>query len=97
MNLKEFQERDRQLLAMSGIPERPKGGRRSPNTKATGGTRYGVIMIPRTFRGPRTSTKTNSATSLNGVKPTGSPASNPPNQGAPLGDYQARKNPPQDS
>ena len=79
MNLKEYQQNLKQLLAMSGLPERPKSGRRSPKTPVTGGTQYGVIMIPRTFRGPRTSTKTNSATSLNGVKPTGSPASNPPN------------------
>ena len=68
-----------EVLATYGITVNPSLGRRLPNTKATGGTRYGVIMIPRTFRGPRTSTKTNSATSLNGVKPTGSPASNPPN------------------
>ena len=83
MNFKEYQERWKTLIATSGIPERPKGGRRSPKTPATGGTQYGVIMIPRTFRGPRTSAKTNSATSLNGVKPTGSPASNPPNWGPP--------------
>ena len=53
MNLKEYQERDRQLLAMSGIPERQKTGRRSPKTPATGGTQYGVIMIPRSWRGPK--------------------------------------------
>ena len=58
MNLKEFQERDRQLLAMSGIPERPKTGRRSPKTPATGGTQYGVIMIPRSWHGPK-STRSN--------------------------------------
>ena len=66
-------------LAISGITVNPKTVSPSPNTPATGGTQYGVIMIPRTFRGPRTSTRANSATSLNGVKPTGSPASNPPN------------------
>ena len=68
-----------EVLATYGITVNPKTVSRSPKTPATGGTQYGVIMIPRTFRGPRTSTKTNSATSLNGVKPTGSRASNPPN------------------
>ena len=53
MNLKEYQERDRQLIAISGIPERPKGGRRLPKTPATGGTQYGVIMIPRSWHGPK--------------------------------------------
>ena len=71
MNLKEYQERDRQLIAMSGIPARPKGGRRSPKTNATGGTQYGAIMIPRTFREPRASTPSNSGTSPTNAKMNG--------------------------
>ena len=67
MNLKEFQERDRQLLAMSGIPERPKGGRRSPKTPATGGTQYGVIMIPKSARSNRNGTSRGNA-KMNGSR-----------------------------
>ena len=40
-------------LATYGITVNPKKVSRSPNTPATGGTHYGVIMIPRTSRGPR--------------------------------------------
>ena len=58
-------------LATYGITVNPKKVSRSPNTPATGGTQYGVIMIPRTFRGPRTSTKTNSATSPTNAKMNG--------------------------
>ena len=58
MNLKEYQERWDRLQAISGIPERPKGGRRLPKTPATGGTQYGVIMIPRSWHGPK-STRSN--------------------------------------
>ena len=78
-NSEEFWESLKESLATYGITVNPKKVSPSPNTPATGGTHYGVIMIPRTPRGLKTSTKTNSATSLNGVKPTGSPASNPPN------------------
>ena len=78
-NSEEFWAYLKEGLAISGITVNPKKVSPSPNTPAPGGTQYGVIMIPRTFRGLKTSTKTNSATSLNGVKPTGSPASNPPN------------------
>ena len=75
----EFWESLKEALATYGITVNPKTVSPSPNTPATGGTHYGVIMIPRTRRGLKTSTKPNSATALNGVKPTGSPASNPPN------------------
>ena len=78
-NSEEFWAYLKEGLAISGITVNPKTVSPSPNTPATGGTHYGVIMIPRTRRGLKTSTKPNSATALNGVKPTGSPASNPPN------------------
>ena len=42
-----------EALATYGITVNPKSGRRSPKTPATGGTQFGVIMIPRTSRGPR--------------------------------------------
>ena len=71
MNLKEYQERDRQLLAMSGIPERPKTGRRSPKTPATGGTQYGVIMIPRSWHGPKSARSNRNGMSRGNAKMNG--------------------------
>ena len=70
-NSEEFWESLKEALATYGITVNPKSGRRSPKTTATGGTRYGVIMIPRTFRGPRTSTKTNFVTSPTNAKMNG--------------------------
>ena len=58
-------------LATYGIAVNPKTFSRSPNTPVTGGIHYGVIMIPRTPGGPRTSTKTNSATSPTNAKMNG--------------------------
>ena len=40
-------------LATYGITVNPKTFSRSPKTPATGGAQFGVIMIPRTSRGPR--------------------------------------------
>ena len=70
-NSEEFWAYLKEGLAISGITVNPKTVSPSPNTPATGGTQYGVIMIPRTFRGPRTSTKTNSATSPTNAKMNG--------------------------
>ena len=40
-------------LATYGITVNPKAFSRSPKTPATGGTQYGVIMIPRSWHGPK--------------------------------------------
>ena len=72
MNLKESRERWDRLQTISGIPERPKGGRRSPKTPATGGTQYGVIMIPRSWHGPKSARSNRNGTSRGNAKMNGS-------------------------
>jgi hypothetical protein len=52
-NSEEFWAYLKEGLAISGITVNPKKVSPSPNTPATGGTQFGVIMIPRTSRGPR--------------------------------------------
>ena len=49
----EFWESLKEALAISGITVNPKKVSLSPKTPATGGTQYGVIMIPRSWRGPK--------------------------------------------
>lgn len=51
-NSEEFSAYLDEVLATYGITVNPKSGPRSPKTPATGGTQFGVIMIPRTSRGP---------------------------------------------
>ena len=50
---KEFWAYLKEGLATYGITVNPKSGRRLPKTPATGGTQYGVIMIPRSWHGPK--------------------------------------------
>ena len=52
-NSEEFSAYLDEVLATYGITVNPSLGRRLPKTKATGGTQFGVIMIPRTSRGLR--------------------------------------------
>ena len=42
-----------EVLATYGITVNPKTVSPSPNTPATGGMQYGVIMIPRSWHGPK--------------------------------------------
>ena len=70
-NSEEFWAYLKEGLAISGITVNPKKVSPSPNTPATGGTHYGVIMIPRTPRGLKTSTPSNSGTSPTNAKMNG--------------------------
>ena len=58
-------------LAPYGIRLNPKKVSRSPNTPATGGTHYGVIMIPRSSKGPRTTRSNRNGTSRGNAKMNG--------------------------
>ena len=58
-------------LATYGITVNPKKVSRSPNTPATGGTHYGVIMIPRSSKGPRTARSNRHGTSSGSSKMNG--------------------------
>ena len=58
-------------LATYGITVNPKSGPRSPKTPATGGTHYGVIMIPRSSKGPRTARSNRNGTSSGNSKMNG--------------------------
>ena len=62
-NSEEFSAYLDEGLATYGITLNPKKVSRSPNTPATGGTQYGVIMIPRSSKGPRTARSNRNGTS----------------------------------
>ena len=67
-NSEEFSESLDKALATYGITVNPKGGRRSPKTPATGGTQYGVIMIPRSWHGPKSARSNRNGTSWGNAK-----------------------------
>ena len=67
----EFWESLKEALATYGITVNPKSGPRSPKTQATGGMQYGVIMIPRSWKGPRAARSSRNGTSRGSAKMNG--------------------------
>ena len=58
-------------LATYGITVNPKKVSPSPNTPATGGTHYGVIMIPTSWHGPKSARSNRNGTSRGNAKMNG--------------------------
>ena len=68
----EFWESLKEALAISGITVNPKKVSPSPKSPATGGTQYGVIMIPRSWHGPKSAPSNRNGTSRGNAKMNGS-------------------------